>query len=512
MPGLDQIVVQDIDWSNAARNIVLDVRSDFILSPHFDAIYNKCSEQLIEKTTQALRSGGYQPRMPITFSVPKGNFLTRPGSILEPQDRLVHQALIERALPQIEENMDRNRAFSHIPDGENALFRPSHEGWDAFQVKVKQISDDSQFILRADIANYFETIPQHAVINLLSSSGVQREIVSLLEEQLLSFQERTSTGIIQGIYPSDILGNFYLSDFDADCEMHDLASARYVDDIFVGFADRSKARSELVRLNARLRSSGLYFNASKTSILSREEAQFEEGELERLFDEARDEIHEHLGWLSESGYGFQGNWITEGEEPSAEDIELEATKNLLFRGGENDSQREKIERFCLPVLRGADDPAAIDLIFENFNERPQLTRLYASYLTHFSRNSDDIAERVTTLITSDEFFCDYQRMYMIAAVLNREDNAPSSIIKCQQWMESGQIGQETRALAAIFVAKFGSPQQKRAVRLRYENESSEYVRSAILYSAQFFAQADKKTAKRAWGGHSAINAMISEAI
>ena len=244
MPGLDQIVVQDIDWSNAARNIVLDVRSDFILSPHFDAIYNKCSEQLIEKTTQALRSGGYQPRMPITFSVPKGNFLTRPGSILEPQDRLVHQALIERALPQIEENMDRNRAFSHIPDGENALFRPSHEGWDAFQVKVKQISDDSQFILRADIANYFETIPQHAVINLLSSSGVQREIVSLLEEQLLSFQERTSTGIIQGIYPSDILGNFYLSDFDADCEMHDLASARYVDDIFVGFADRSKARSE----------------------------------------------------------------------------------------------------------------------------------------------------------------------------------------------------------------------------------------------------------------------------
>lgn len=512
MPGLDPAVVQEIDWDKAVQNILLDVRSDFVLSPHFDAIYNSSASQLIEKTAHALRSGAYQPRLPITFSVPKGNFLTRPGSILEPQDRLVHQALIEKALPQIEENMDRSRAFSHVPNGENALFQPSHSTWDAFQSRVQEISSQSEFILRADIANYFETIPQHAVVNLLSSSGVQREIVSLLEEQLLAFQERTSTGIVQGIYPSDVLGNFYLSDFDADCEMHDLPSARYVDDIFVGFDDRSKARSELVRLNARLRRSGLYFNASKTSILSSEDASYEEGELERLFDEARDEIHGHLSWLSESGYGFQGNWITEGEPPSAEDIELQATKNLLFTGGETDAQREKIERFCLPVLRGADDAAAIDLIFENFNERPQLTRLYASYLTHFSRDSEDIAARVAALIVEDEFFCDYQRMYMIAAILNRESNSASSIIKCLQWMESGQVGPETRALAAIFVAKFGSPQQKRAVRLRYENEPSEYVRSAILYSAQFFAQADRKTAKRAWGGHSAINAMISEAI
>src|SRR5690606_1911720 len=123
------------------------------------------------------------------------------------------------------------------------------------------------------------------------------------------------------------------------------------------------------------------------------------------------------------------------------------------------------------------------------------------YLTHFSNKSDDIADRVTRLIRDNQFFCDYQRMYMIASILNRDANDPSSVIKCQQWMESGQIGPETRALAAIFVAKFGSPQQKRSVRLRYENEPSEYVRAAILYAAQFFAVADKRTAKRAWGGH-----------
>ncbi len=512
MPGLDREIIPEIDWERAIQNILLDARSDFVLSPHFDLIYNRASQRLIEKTTQELRSGAYQPRLPITFSVPKSNFLTRPGSTLEPQDRLVHQALLEQALPRIEENMDRARTFSHVPNGANALFQPSHEGWDAFQASVRVISNAHPFVLRADIANYFETLPQHAVINLLNASGVRGEIVNLLEEQLLAFQERRSTGIVQGIYPSDVLGNFYLSDFDADCEMHGLASARYVDDIYVGFEDESDARRELVRLNARLRSSGLFFNPSKTSILTGADVQEEEGELEQLFDAARDEIYNHLDWLSQSGYGFQGDWLIEGEEPTEEEIELQATKNLLFHGGEDDAQREKIERFCLPILRGGNDDSAIDLVFDNFDTRPQLTRLYASYLTHFSRESPDIAARISRLIQRDQFFCDYQRMYVLASILNREANDAGTVLKCHQWMESGTIGAETRALAAIFVAKFGSPQQKRAVRLRYENEPSEYVRAAILFSAQFFTLADRRTAKRAWGGHSAINAMIADAI
>jgi Reverse transcriptase (RNA-dependent DNA polymerase) len=512
MPGLDREVIREINWERAIQNILLDTRSDFVLSPHFDLIYNRASERLIERTTQGLRSGDYQPRLPITLSVPKSNFLTRPGSILEPQDRLVHQALLEQALPRIEENMDRTRSFSHVPNGANALFQPSHEGWDAFQACVRGISNAHPFVLRADVANYFETIPQHAVINLLNAAGVRGEIVNLLEEQLLAFQQRQSTGIIQGIYPSDVLGNFYLSDFDADCEMHGLTSARYVDDIYVGFNDERSARRELVRLNARLRSSGLFFNTSKTSILTAANVRAEEGALEELFDEARGEIYAHLEWLSQSGYGFQGNWIINGDIPTEEEIELQATKRLLFYDGSHDSQREKIERFCLPILRGGNDDSAIDLVFDNFDTRPQLTRIYASYLTHFSRESPDIAARISRLMQEDQFFCDYQRMYVLASILNRETNDASTVMKCQQWMESGIIGAETRALAAIFVAKFGSPQQKRSVRLRYENEPSEYVRAAILYSAQFFTLADRRTAKRAWGGHSSINALIADAI
>ncbi|MEO1641983.1 MAG: hypothetical protein AAFR74_01510, partial [Pseudomonadota bacterium] len=112
----------------------------------------------------------------------------------------------------------------------------------------------------------------------------------------------------------------------------------------------------------------------------------------------------------------------------------------------------------------------------------------------------------------DDFFCDYQRMYMIASILGCSEAPQQAVVKCLQWLNNNSIGFETRALCAIFAAKFGTAQQKRVVRLQYQNEASEYVRSAILFSAQYFPVAEKRSAKLAWGGQSVINSWISEVI
>ena len=68
--------------------------------------------------------------------------------------------------------------------------------------------------MKADVANYFERIPQHHLINLMIASGSVPEATRLLEEIFLAFQERNSFGIIQGVFPSDVFGKFYLSDID----------------------------------------------------------------------------------------------------------------------------------------------------------------------------------------------------------------------------------------------------------------------------------------------------------
>lgn len=513
MPGLDRAVIDQIDWEKALNKVGLDLTTDFVLSPHFDAVFNRNKERLIETTIQGLRSGNYNPRLPITFSVPKKNFLTRPGSILEPKDRLVYHALIDHSADAIEAQLDRTRAFSHVPSNSNTeLFRAGHQSWEAFQEAVSNLCENSEFIIRSDIASYFDTIPQHALVNALSSSGVRPEIVSLLEEQLLAFRQRSSAGIIQGLFSSDILGNFYLLDFDADCSLHELPSARYVDDIYVGFPSLHEARRGLVRLSERLRQTGLALNSEKTSISPSAELLGEEREIDRLFASAREEIKDTIEFLKESGYGFQGDWINEPDEVEEVDIDATATRSLFMAEGVTPDQREKIDRFSLPIFRAVDDDSAVTHALDSFDDRPQLTRLYASYLTHFAPSNVDIQQLICHKIREDLFFCDYQRMYLLAAVLNCETIDQRTVGKALQWLQSTTVGPETRAICAIFGAKFGTPAQKRSVRLHYENEPSEYVRAAILFSAQYFPLAEKRNAKRAWGGHSEINALINTTI
>ena len=99
------------------------------------------------------------------------------------------------------------------------MFEPEHLCWDRFQSALRKVASKGGFFVKADVANYFERIPQHHLINLMIASGCAPEVARLLEEVLLAFQERNSFGIIQGVFPSDLLGNFYLSDVDAYCEI-----------------------------------------------------------------------------------------------------------------------------------------------------------------------------------------------------------------------------------------------------------------------------------------------------
>lgn len=81
-------------------------------------------------------------------------------------------------------------------------------------------ASEGYIVVKADIANYFERIPQHHLVNLMSAARCPPEVVNLLEEMLLAFKGRNSFGILQGMFPSDVLGNFFLSEFDGYCDIH----------------------------------------------------------------------------------------------------------------------------------------------------------------------------------------------------------------------------------------------------------------------------------------------------
>ncbi|WP_420563782.1 reverse transcriptase domain-containing protein [Thalassobaculum sp.] len=515
MPGLDRSIIRAIDHDSVIAHLKSDIRSDFILAPHYNAVINRSGDDLWEQLKQQLAAGTYQPELPVTMSVPKERFFTRPGSILRPADRFLYQALVDHVMDELEESLDRQRSFSHIPsDDEGQMFEPNHVSWEHFQDRIAEICDHSSFILKADISHYFERLPQHHLVNLMTAAGCVPEVVNLLEEMMLAFRERNSFGIIQGVYPSDALGNFFLSDFDAYCELVGILSARYVDDIYMGFASESEARQGLAELIETLRKDGLHLNEYKSRILRAEDVIQEETAIDRLFDEIRGEVEDDEAYRRASPYAFEVEWEEHEESEDGEtesEIGNAAVERLMENIGHYPDHEDQIERFCLPILRSAASDSAVEYVLERLKEKPHLTRLYFSYISTFVRANVDVVEALEGLV-ADETVSDYQRMFLLAVLIQARTVERSTINTAIQWLHNPRVAKETRAMAAIFAAKHGVAVQKRAVRTSYEGEQSEYVRSAILYASRYLSLAEKKTCKRAWGGHNSINTMIAKAI
>ena len=61
MLGLDSSLISTIDYELTIGRIKTDVRTDFILAPHYSAVYEYVEDSLIEKTKELLNSGEYDP-------------------------------------------------------------------------------------------------------------------------------------------------------------------------------------------------------------------------------------------------------------------------------------------------------------------------------------------------------------------------------------------------------------------------------------------------------------------
>ncbi len=514
MPGLDRVVLDQIDLEHIIKRVQTDVRTDFILAPHYNFIYTKASDVLAEACQQKLRSGTYTPNLPLTISVPKEWGFTRPGSILNPIDRVIYHALADQTTQQIEGQLDRNRVFSHVVENistTDELFQPAQECWKRLQEAVASMGSSGGYILKADISNYFERLPQHHLINLLVASGVLAEVKNLLEEMLLAFRQRDSYGIIQGLFPSDIFGNFYLSGLDSYCDMHDIPSARFVDDFYLHFNSEIEAKKGLIRIQENLRKEGLHLNERKSGIYQADELIREETFIDTLFEEARKEIKEE--WFEDQGgYGFAIDWIEDFEEPEEEEVELQALVKLFNSRSEYKAQSDKIEKFCLPVFRALGNDLALESALASLNIKPHLTRLYLSYISRFARNDEAVASKVASLLEREETYTDYQRMYLLSTLLQARQVPRVTSKIALKHLENRESSQELRAVAAIVASKFGTPTQRRAVRTTYESEQSTYVRCALLYSARYFTQAEQRTCIKAWGAHTAENSFVARGL
>lgn len=524
--GLERAVLKKINWNLALSRIEHDLRTDFIYAPHLGFIYTKAGDDLIVQVNGALKAGQYSPGVPLTIEVPKpfririavpskrlGPAYSRPGSILLPLDRLLYQALADEAAPIIKSKTNATRSLSHqlAPANSPSMFLPTRTCWSALQKALAQHAKPStiHYILKVDVANFFASLNLHTLINVLNDSGYPRSLSSKLEAILTSYTgERSSRGILQGIYPSDLLGNYYLAPIDRFLEDYGVASARYVDDIYI-FVESVEATEHVLReLIPTLRSYDLVLNEAKSVVMPKSVLKTEEPDLEALFDAAVEEISEQVEDDDfDADYGFQAEW--DEEEAEKEYLELKATTILFDSLSEYPGQEENIERFCLPLFSKTGSDYAVSHVLDAFKKRPSMSQIYAAYLAKFL-NDNSV---VTTLMgfLKDSSLMDWQRMWILAA-LSQVTKAEDAAVKVAlNLLKDANRHEALRAVAAIYVGRFGDHARRKSLIAAYPSVS-QYIQAAIYFSSRRWQSAERNTAKASWGSHGPLNSLLTKAM
>jgi hypothetical protein len=154
---------------------------------------------------------------------------------------------------------------------------------------------------------------------------------------------------------------------------------------------------------------------------------------------------------------------------------------------------------------------AIDRALKGLDSRPYLAQLYAVYLSRFVSGNDALVDAIMNLVGQSNVGA-YERMLLLAALQSCSDLASRHIRTILGLMQDRRQPEPVRALSAILGLKFGSAQQQRAVKARYEEEQSPFMRSALLYGAKWLSKGDRNTCKRVWGAHSMVNGILASTI
>lgn len=526
--GLDGTQSKIIDWALAVKRVLHDVRSDFLYAPHLTFIYANAASELIAAVLSDLNGGTYAPGLPLTIEVPKssrmrisgsprqGPAYTRPGSILLPKDRLFYQVLADMAAPLVDAKTDHSRSFSHKLSGAKSevMFQPNRHCWNELQKTLNDhaAAKEHKYVLKTDISNCFGALNQHTLIHILEDAGFPAALSAPLEKLLVKFTgERSSRGILQGIYPSDLFGNFYLSPVDRFLQDRALQSARYVDDIYV-FLDSVEAADNLLReFIPFLRSYDLTLNETKSLLLTKYSLMAEEPDLEALFQEAFEEISSQVDEDDiDEDYGFQSNWDNDDNEGQNDDLELQATISLFDSIDKYPGQEEKIERFCLPLFGKAASDYAVVHVIDAFKKRPSMAQIYASYLARFLDKPSVSTFLIARLM--DTFLLDWQRLWVLAALLGSPSASDNTVKAAWDVFKDGHRHEGLRAVAAIFVGRYGDLARRKALVSAYASAGSTYIQLAIYFSSRWFPGAERANAESSWGGETPLHLLMSAAM
>jgi len=228
------------------------------------AMFEAHLEENLARLRTGLLAGTYQPQAIRRQWIPKpGRQEKRPLGIPTVRDRVVQSALRSVLEPIFE------REFAAQSYG----FRPGRGCKDALRRVEELLKGGYTWVVDADLASYFDTIPRQQLRERVSRRVADSKVLDLVEaflrQRVMDGMEEWSPerGAPQGAVISPLLSNIYLDPLDHEMAAKGYEMVRYADDFVILCRSEEAARTALSEVQAWVAGAELSLHPDKTRIV-----------------------------------------------------------------------------------------------------------------------------------------------------------------------------------------------------------------------------------------------------
>jgi group II intron reverse transcriptase/maturase len=228
------------------------------------AMFEERREYYLELLHRKLRDGTYRPRPVKRVEIPKPDGGVRKLGIPAVIDRVCQQALVQRMEPIFEPK------FLDCSFG----YRKGRWPHDAMRKVWRELTAGYGWIVDADLKQFFDTIEQEKLIDLIAEEISDGRVLRLVRDMLGSgvmeggCWRPTLTGVPQGGVASPLWSNIFLSPFDRAMTEKGFRLTRWADDFVVICKTKEQAQRALAFAERFLREElGVQLNTQKTRVV-----------------------------------------------------------------------------------------------------------------------------------------------------------------------------------------------------------------------------------------------------